>query len=493
MPVKEKNRFSQLLEHLLRDGGVKNYAIAQSLQYDVSYISKWINGSMLPSEKVSDKVLETVSRCVATMSTEEGAQTLMSDYQVDSRQDLQGAIFDHLQIEYEYVRKAQSSETEQSVTNFFYYPELSLPQYLAKMNHPVLRQVKSLKVMAVFDLMSVAHEYRLQVVKIGKRDTTKRYDFRGVHFSMLINLETATIDYVYDTIFLLSMLTDMTNIDFELYSSTQATGRMVFAVKDGFSISGMLMGSNRSVSVVVTEDVDATNRLYYNMAELCGSEMLLLRKTTMQEMLLGGAYAHSLLSPHPRWMLGRMTEYFLPDDLFEELLEASQDQYDQNVSVEHLRNLHMLTRNTLRQSPVQIILFVDAFTNLAVSSELDFFNYKIHLTPEQKANYMNHILHLFQSQKNLSVKLVYSRLVSDSHYLASQCLLLSDTFSYLRLDINNGRNNLHILNRPNIRELFERFYSEMWAETDEHVVSDSDSVVEFVRHIIHGVSLIPED
>ena len=47
----EKNRFSQLLEQLMNLGEIKNAALAKALQYDVSYISKWVSGRMLPAEK----------------------------------------------------------------------------------------------------------------------------------------------------------------------------------------------------------------------------------------------------------------------------------------------------------------------------------------------------------------------------------------------------------------------------------------------------------
>lgn len=42
----DKNRFSILLEHLLEVAEVKNYTLAKRLQYDVSYISKWVSGRM---------------------------------------------------------------------------------------------------------------------------------------------------------------------------------------------------------------------------------------------------------------------------------------------------------------------------------------------------------------------------------------------------------------------------------------------------------------
>lgn len=46
--MEDKNRFSILLEHLLEVAEVKNYTLAKRLQYDVSYISKWVTACCLP-------------------------------------------------------------------------------------------------------------------------------------------------------------------------------------------------------------------------------------------------------------------------------------------------------------------------------------------------------------------------------------------------------------------------------------------------------------
>ena len=55
MSINEKNRFSTLLEELISISGVKNSGLAKALQYDASYISKWVSGRLLPTEKTKKK------------------------------------------------------------------------------------------------------------------------------------------------------------------------------------------------------------------------------------------------------------------------------------------------------------------------------------------------------------------------------------------------------------------------------------------------------
>ena len=66
----QKNRFSSLLEHLMEVTELKNYTLANGLQYDVSYSSKWVSGRMLPSAKTDKAVLQAISQCLAKERSE---------------------------------------------------------------------------------------------------------------------------------------------------------------------------------------------------------------------------------------------------------------------------------------------------------------------------------------------------------------------------------------------------------------------------------------
>ena len=52
--MKQKNRFSIILEMLMQTVSLKHNTLANALTYDVSYISKWLGGQ-LPSAKNEKK------------------------------------------------------------------------------------------------------------------------------------------------------------------------------------------------------------------------------------------------------------------------------------------------------------------------------------------------------------------------------------------------------------------------------------------------------
>ena len=488
----KKNRFSTLLKQLMAVADLKNYMLATYLQYDVSYISKWISGQMLPAEKMKVSVLQKISHCVVTTVDQEKLEMLQREYQVETLQELENAIYDHLDAEYNYVRDLQKQTGDSISPKAVFYPETTLSEYISKMGHPVLRRVKSLHIMAAMDILAIEHDYRLQMVEIQDANPSETHSYPDVHFSMLINLNTEEMDCIYDTIFLLNLLSKNTKIDFQLYSNHSASGKMIFAVEHEYVISGMLVGPNRCLSVVTSEEKDNADVFYTYVDTLCSRENLLFRKTSILTMLRGPEYVRSLLSPNLRWVMGHLTEHFLPDDLFEEIVDQlAADADESTVSRDEIYDMHRLTHNLLAESRVKIIIYESALADFNTTGELDFFNHKVCLTPEQRRSYLEYLFRLCRDNTNLEVKLVYGQFIADFQYITNQCVFLSDMLSYLRLDNSRRtKNNLVIINRRDVQALFDRFYQCVWTECEDVVISDRIAISNYIRHTIRGSHLI---
>lgn len=489
MTAKQKNRFSNLLEHLMGVAELKNSILAGELQYDVSYISKWLGGQ-LPSAKTEKNVMQGISRCVVRKGSAAGRETLLNDYQVTSLDDLEGAIYDHLMAEYSYVRNTQKDTENAIAPKTLYFPKLDMRQYIFRMNHPVLRRVKSLDIMALMDLMAMDREFRLQIAHIESGSTSQQWQYPDVHFSMIIDLDTIQKDYVYDVVFLLNMLTDMTRIDFRLYGARNAYGRCIFTVKDEFSISAMLTQSQECMSVVVSEDAENANTIYGSIRALCSRERMLVRKITMTEMLRGNDYARSLISPNQRLLFGHLNEHFITNALLESITTGLAADYEPVINISQLQWLHALSKRRFEELPVQIMFYESALSEFAVMGELDFYNIKVKLTPVQRLDYICNLRDLLQHNENLSVKLIYGRLFSDFQYNANQCVFLTDGISYLSLDGNGARDSLYIINNRQMHDAFRCFYDEVWQNCREVVISDRAMVLSYIDHIIQQIRMI---
>lgn len=441
MSTNEKNRFSTLLEELISISGVKNSGLAKALQYDASYISKWVSGRLLPTEKTKKKILSGLSHEIVNQSTSEGLENLYANYQVSFPEELENVIYDNLEIEYDYVTDLQNTCGSLIAPDVSFFASLSPAQYITKMQHPVLRRVKMLDIMAEMDLLKLNHEYRLQIMQ-GDVHRKLLHIYPDVHFSLVIDLSLNKIDDIYDSIFIMNMLSAMSQVDFYLYQNQQASGRMIFTVKNDFMISALLVNPDRCMSVTISSNEKNCNPIYHGIKDRCTRESLLCRRTSMKEMLSSHDYMHSILSLHSKWGIGHMTEHFLPDDLFHEIL--------------------------------------------------DFYDQKVHLTLSQRKKYFNHLLHVFETNSNLTFKLAKEPMILDFKYQTNQCIFLSDQFSYIRLNTYNWANNLAIINHPNLKHMFDRFFNAVWNDATSELLSDYSEIHSFFIHIIQQINILSE-
>lgn len=486
--MKEKNRFSSLLKHLMGIAKLKNYTLAKELQYDESYISKWVNGNLMPTEKTHEKILRDISRCLVAVLDDESREVMLAEYQLERFSDLEAAIYDNLEAEYSYVMDLKENTGSEIAQKTAYFPELTLAQFLSKMHHPALRQVKSLDVIAAMDILSLDRHYQFALTQLEASDNVASRNYPNVHFSMLINLESVARHNTYNVAFLLNLLTSLSDIDFQLYSWPRAAGKIIFAAKDAFSIAGMIIDENHCMAVSTSEEIKNCNGTFDRLKSLCSQELLVVRKTGMSDMIHNRSYTQTLFGRNQRWMLGHLTEHFVPEDLFEELA-AEYCQINKDVSLEDLRRMHLLSRSIMSESDARILVFESALTDFAVSGELDFYNTKMRLTPEQRLRYLNSAYDMVGRNEKLDARMLHTGAVTDVPYVPNPTLFLSDSMGCLRLVRSGRKNNVSIVNKVQVGDMFRQFYDDVWLDEQHSAVSDMDGLVDMVRYAIQMVKL----
>ena len=79
--------FGQLLDKLLYLSNQKKSTLAKILGYDVSYISKWINGKNLPTQKSISDVCKRTSEFIVNSLTPITMQDLKGYFEIDDDVD----------------------------------------------------------------------------------------------------------------------------------------------------------------------------------------------------------------------------------------------------------------------------------------------------------------------------------------------------------------------------------------------------------------------
>jgi len=488
--MKNSNRFSDLLKHLMAVAKLKNSVLAKALRYDESYISKWVTGALLPTEKVSEKLFREMSHCIVQSLDDEGRENLYSEYQVQRERDLEGAILDNLTAEYEYMLRQKDTGSTSSIAAGTYYPELTMLQFMGKMRHPALRQVKSLDVILAADILMLDPQYQLILPDISNNDRTNvaQFSFPGVRFSLLLNLDLPDINNPHYVLFIQNLLTSLANIDFQLYSSPQSRGKIIFAIKKAYALSGLILDKSHCFSVTATEDPKHCDILYDKLRSLCNRDQLVVRHTTFPEMVQANEYMQYIFSRNQRWVIHHATEHILSDELFLETA-ISYCKSHPEMEPETLMKIRRASSRIHQNAHITALVHEDGLKNFVITGVVDFFGTKVIIPASRRLECLERILSFHESNPQIRSRIIRHETSAPPHSLPYPTLFLSDSFSYLRILRTAPTCDLSVLCDVKVRNLFLNYFDTLADNTEVC----SDTLQDTVQYLMQMVQILDED
>lgn len=481
-----RNPFARQLEELLLEAGIKNAAAADALSYDVSYISKWVTGKALPSRKNLEKVLETLGGLIAGQDDPVILQKLQTRFGGIECSALRSAVTAALRDAY-YDATGEISESlyvNNAVLRVMPQGRASLLDAFTQ----ALESGEELHVMVMADLFSLDHVFKLQLAGIEAQRFRMHRQRRQLHIDFIIDLQALDGSSVYDVILLIHLMTHYSLCSFRLFSSNWARDKLVVAVQGHSAGITVLTGDNQLLCTTTTREKNAVNEVCDSLSDLIDPDKRLFLTTSMDNMLSSHDYLHNLLSRNNRWLVGHVTEHFLPEDLFRRL---SADIFGPAAdTASEAERAYLLSANALRKNHTRLMLYHLAAVNFALSGELDFFNRKVLLPPEQRQEVLLHIRELVQNTSSDHIKLVKDGFSDDFKYITNPCLFLSDSASYLRLENTMYCDNLLLIQDDAIKRVFNTFFEKIWCDDQDAVIEDHVEILAKLDHLIEIVSMM---
>ena len=479
------NRFGKRLEQLLLVGNIKNSTVAKALKYDVSYISKWITGKAVPSKKNLERVVSTVSDVIIQQAGAENLQKMYSSFGVKNDDALRIAIGDTLRDAYfettgELNEKLYANNAALRVAPRGQYPFLI--DYAEE-----LEQEKENKLAVMVDLFALDHISKLRIAGIDERHFRIKEKNKNLHINYILNLSSLDGNSIYDMILLIHMMTCFSKTDFHLYYSPWAAGRLMIAAKDHFAGVTMIGKEKQFMCTTSTKEKKTVDELYDNICEHIDPDKSVFLSTDMDKMLISHDYLHSLLSQDICWLIGHITEHFLPKSLFDKLRERCFADEDSGKDAERA---YLLTSKILEKGKVRILIYDTALIDFVLNGELDFFNHKVMLTAEERMDVLVHLKNMFEHAGEGIVKLIKEGFSDDFKYITNPCAFLSSTGGYLRLENELYEDNLMLIKDESTREKFEQFFDKVWNDRRDVVTSSYDEILRKLENFIETAEVL---
>ncbi len=486
---RKNNQFGKTLEYLLLTSGVKNYTIAKALNYDVSYISKWISAAALPSRKNIERIISQTALVISEQGdqmslTELGRQLGILD--ASNKELLVKTIKDRLTEAYFAASGYSHDEKYINNAHLTALPEGQQPLLMEFSKEIDLNQQVNIAVMV--DLFALERTAKLALAGIENHRFRLKEIKENIHLHMILNLDNLKGNMVYDVVLLIHLLTHYSMTDFHLSYSKGAEGKLIFAVEGEYAGITILSGRRQYLSTAATRDLVGVNSLYNGILMEQEPDQMMFFSTDMDDMLESHEYIRALLSRENKWLVGHMTEHLLAPEIFSKLSGKVWGS-DEEIQKEAGR-AYALTVNRDVQSSIELMIYDTALTNFLLSGKVDFFNHKVILSPKERKDQLVYLCRLLRENPDLKVKVITGGFSDDFKYITNPCMFLSETMDYLRLENGCYTGNLLLVKDKSVQLIFHDFFKEIWSHREDVVLSDREKILEKLEGLLSSADLL---
>ncbi|MGL5328476.1 MAG: hypothetical protein ACRDD7_04345 [Peptostreptococcaceae bacterium] len=470
----KEQEFGKIVEKMIHFSGQKNYSLAIELGYDVSYISKWINLTMLPTAKNIKKINSTIANFVIKHLDDHSLDDVINYFGInDNKEDdidevLKNVIEDVLNQSYLYSynknhKKSTNASDDENNCIQKINPILR-KKYLDNEISNLLKKYGSSDMLVLCNLFSISNEDKVKLVGGDPLSLDSEEDIfnrENINIRYILDFDENIKDIIFNIVIFIAIVTSEKRIKAEFYSCKFAANTFISVVKNRYSHTA-IYNNNRCLTTITSTDEKVVHEIYETLDDIMNTQSrLTFSKKTSEEMILGQSIINHIMDKDLNWLMGEITELFMPSDLF---LEIGSEVFSHNQDVlVKLKKIDALLQNVTYKSHLDIFLFESVFRKYIYNGQISFFNKNITLNLEQRKRHIEYMKKILE-QDNVNIKLVENSQLSNYKGEEKVSVYLSKDNIHLKEKFDGPSQNYLIVKDVRLENLLKRFFEELWTE-----------------------------
>lgn len=405
--------FGELLRQLLNISDEKTFSLSKHLGYDTTYISKWLNGSRLPSERSIDKI----SRDIASFFAEQ--LCLQPDWKQNvakllevpagqaeaiSKDGLSMVLYTMLRSRYQASISPQGEEkaAPQSV--------LQLPDSFLSTKSDLLSVLKNaivksgsvkrrVEILATVDLYSLFEDKVLSLFEQGTLSGL------SVSLSQIIDMNRVSkysADY-FDWIIKTINVTNAPILTF--YHSGDRMYEHLIVVRNTIAFVLVMRESGLVACSYTTDRATLLNLDEYCVATfhrlsrfLAPLEPAMLKKSSL--------HVDFYMQDWGRILLYGAPSLFLPPQVIQQISQDLSASGSEQIYTAQLQMLSHAWEQRMRYGDLYVILFKSCLMEYLHTGAIELGPHRILLTPEQRIEHVRHLQEIFSENSRIRFSLI---------------------------------------------------------------------------------------
>ena len=492
--------FGYLLEKLLHLSKQKKNALAKTLGYDISYISKWTSGKNLPVHKNIQEICMNTSKFIVNSLTEETKKDVKEYFDIDntiiSKEDLINYLDDLLKESYTYTSQKNIHIQSKNVyweddcnATIHINPKLR-KYYLNKDIENYIASSNSLDLMLNANLKKLGKDDKISIADI-KTDLIKKKEDIDLKVRVLLDFDNDYEDIIFNTIMIINMIAMYPSMDFKVYNCNVGLNDIISIVKDRVLYTSSFTKDKKCLISTMSEDKNIIDEIYYSLETILKNQgSLLVENKTSMDIIKDQLYTQYLMSQDLRWLIGSINELFMPSRLF---MEVKNSLFKDDKILEEIEKVNIVLQNITYKSKIKVLIYVSEIKRYISSGEINFLNNPVKLSFEQRKEHINYLKDIIKNNDNIEVKLVAGDFVEYFKNYPNPCLYLSKSIKLIQTNHDDGVSDYAIVRDKEFKDICDKFYKKIWEEPNDIIISDKDEILDILQKELTYASILNEN
>ena len=465
--------FSQTLQKLITISGVKHSELARKINFDSSYISKWLNTDIIPSPKYINTIVSSIVEHVFENINEAQTAKICTDLDLKVKSDsavdtIKSAVEKKLLKDYTYDFDQKSHKALQKTTpvpegsnSYGYSIRGKNYNEILNMIHEYRKESDSINITLFGDFLNCPSTDIIFLMDVNAM--VSHLDFKDVTFNVFVtesSIKSGNSNESYVTFLNSLMLVNKYDVNF--YTIDALCCGFNLCIEDLVLYTASFLYNN---SWTITNLITDKN-LIHDFSKISKRDFIpvgnkLFETLDSTDVNNNSEMLHAFSGRETHILLGTVDNTMLNPGTLENIFRTCVT-YETEIKSYCLKKHHFNIQRFQNGDEIKIIIFREALEKFVYKGLLRMIGKEIYIPAEMRFEILNDFMEMLENYNNIKVKVIDHYLVNEIKHKDLPNLYLSPTSGYFLMFPVDGIQKFSFIKNKSFQKKLMYTFDNIW-------------------------------
>lgn len=432
-----EKKFGEALKYFMKETGIKERELADFINYDITSISKWVNGAKLPSSRNGEEIIGALAECFVKSGKkgELDPEAVKEELKAAWKKDL---AYQELHVQSPYTLSFLDNRKE-----FF---EL-LKRVFLKIG---VLNGKKIELSATFNVLKFLGRRFYELLQELSEE-----GIRSICLEICIDVDEMKKDYSLYCETFLNTVAGYESAEITIAQEPEESPWILMAGE--FFYIQLLHPSGDDFGACFSMEKKITERFAKVCAEILEKQDKILTCASPKNLRKTNIQLDSYSSPRQRLFFNEAPAMLLPSGVMDDLIQTAADRGYK----EYLRKLKRVFQEYTCRAHVDLILFSSVISDYIMTGELSLGNVAHFMGPDQVKAHINYLAQCLDENPSFHLYVLKDTASMLTGFRKPPSIFIDTNAVTIENSQRKPNENYHISMYPQMIEMFEEYYDDM--------------------------------